>query len=412
LNVGTLALLLAVISGARGENPYAAPVNKFETMLHAAQFGEPGADRALERWLTAHAELAPAQRLRALKQLCGDYGVLTWNRPRVSVCAQEAALKARLGQSEEGDDDEGMAAALSDQPPIRAIGSGRVPLIWNNFGSQSTDVTVGGVTSSWFVDTGAEITVVTESLATRMKVSDVADRIRVGTTTSDVLGKVGVIDRLTIGSASAENVPVLILPDEQLKIGNVHQIDGILGLPVMVAFGRLAWVDGGRALALGEAAPKARASAPKIYWHEEGLGVPVSTSRGIIGAHLDTGANTTDWRQEGIALLDPSLIAHAAEETAHVGGAGGVVEVKQKRLEKIAFRLGPVPVRLEKVSLNAPGPLSAARIGMDGVSQFGVFILDFEQMRIDGRLKTAAERKASRQKELTAADVELQSKPK
>ena len=167
-------------------------------MLHAAQFGEPGADRALEQWLAGHAALAQPERLRALKQLCGDYGVLTWNRPRLRVCAEEATLKARLGQSEDGDDDEGMAAAFADQPPIRAVGSARVPLVWNDFGSQSADVAVNGVTSSWFVDTGAEITVVTESLARRMAISIVADRIRVGTTTSDVFGKVGIIGRLSM----------------------------------------------------------------------------------------------------------------------------------------------------------------------------------------------------------------------
>src|SRR5262249_4814864 len=151
----------------------------------------------------------------------------------------------------DGDDDQGMAEALADQPPIRAIGAARVPLSWNAFGSQSVDVTANGVTSSWFADTGAEITVVTASLAERMGIHPIAERIRVGTTTSDVFGKVGLIGRLKIGSALVENVPVLILPDAQLKVGNVHQIDGILGLQVFVAFGRMAWVDAGRTLALG-----------------------------------------------------------------------------------------------------------------------------------------------------------------
>jgi len=207
---------------------------------------------------------------------------------------------------------------------------------------------VNGVTSAWFADTGAEIATITRSLADRMKVRRVSNRIRVGTTTADVFGEVGMIDLLQIGSASVENVPVLILPDEQLKVGNVQQIDGILGLPVFVAFGRIAWVDGGRSLALGEEAPKARAGSPKIYWHEEGLGVPVSTARGTMGAHLDTGANSTSWRQEGTALVDPSDLARATKEIARIGGAGGVVEVKQQRLPFLDIRLGPVPVRLEK----------------------------------------------------------------
>jgi gag-polyprotein putative aspartyl protease len=388
-------------------NPYEPSTTQFASRLHDAQFGKPGADQALMRWLSAHPRQSSEDRLAAFEQLCGDYGVLTWYRPRLAACTEEARLKTLLGKVEEGDDDIGMAAALADQPAIRARGSARVPLVWNHLGSQSADVTVNGVTSSWFVDTGAEITTITKSLADRMGIRRIADRVRVGTTTSDVFGQVGMIDLLGIGGASVENVPVLILPDDQLKVGNIQQIEGILGLQVLVAFRRAAWVDGGRTLALGEAAPGARAAAPKIYWHEEGLGVPVSTSRGTQGAHLDTGANSTTWRQEGLALVAPSIIAKAADETARVGGAGGVVEIKQRRLPSLSFRLGPVPVTLEKLSVSPPGPLSAARIGMDAVSQFGTFILDFEQMRIDGKLKTAAEKKASRQRAVTEHDVKL-----
>jgi hypothetical protein len=404
------ALLWSAVAAA-GTNPYERPTTEFVSRLQDAQFGKPGADMALMNWLSGHPQLSSDDRLAAFEQLCGDFGVLTWYHPRVVACTEETRLKKLLGKAEEGDDDFGMAAALAEQPAIRAIGSARVPLLWNHLGSQNADVTVNGVTSSWFVDTGAEITTVAKSVATRMGIRPVADRIRVGTTTSDVFGQVGMIDLLRIGGASVENVPVLILPDEQLKVGNVQQIDGILGLQVLVAFGRAAWVDGGRTLALGEAAPKARPDSPKIYWHLEGLGVPVSTTRGTQGAHLDTGANSTSWRQEGLALVDPSLIARAKDEVARVGGAGGVVEIKQRRLPSLDFRLGDVPLRLEKLSVEPSGTISAARIGMDTVSQFGTFVLDFEQMRIDGRLKTLAEKRASRQRMPTERDVQLKPQP-
>jgi predicted aspartyl protease len=382
-------------------NPYAKPADEFERKLQAAAFGAPGADRQLQDWLAANPALAIEDLTRGYQQLCRDYGFLTWNKLRSSVCVEYSRLKKAKG----GDDDEAMAIAFADQPPTRAIGSAKVPLIWNAFGSQSATVTVNGVTSNWFVDTGAEITVVTESLAALMAIRQVSNVVRVGTTTADVTGKVGIIDRLQIGSAYVENVPVLILPDAQLKLGNVHQIDGILGLQVFVAFGRMAWADGGRMLALGEAAPPARSTAPRIYWHDEGVGVPVRTNRGVVGGFLDTGANATSWRAGGLSLLDPKLLAQAKEKTARVGGAGGVVERKQRELPPVRFELGPLPVQLSKVSIAPPGHEGAAWIGMDAVSQFGIFILDFEQMRIDGRLKTAAERKASRQPTMTSEDV-------
>ncbi|HET9813653.1 MAG TPA: retropepsin-like aspartic protease [Sphingomicrobium sp.] len=402
-----VALSWGIAAQAADWDPYARPTGEFETRLQAAAFGEPGADRALQDWLAAHPDLPADRRLQASEQLCGDYGVLTWHRLRAAVCAEAARLEKAAGKGEKGDDDAAMAAAFADQPPLRAIGSAKVPLTWNSFGSQSADVTVGGVTASWFMDTGAEISVVREGLAKQMHVRPVGQSIRVGTTTADVFGHVGLIDRLRIGSATVENVPVLVLPDAQLKIGNVHQIDGILGLQVFAAFGRIAWIDGGSALALGEAAPKARPTAPRIYWHEEGLGVPVRTPRGLLGAFLDTGANATDWREPGLALLDPRRVASAKEVVMHVGGAGGVVEVKQRELNSVGLEFGPVPIRLNEVAIAATDKPGAAKVGMDAVSQLGVLILDFEQMRIDGRLKTEAERKATRKTVLTNDDVEL-----
>jgi len=364
-------------------NPYAKPADEFGQHLHDAAFGVPGADRAFQDWLAAHPDLPIAKRIVGYDQLCRDYGNLSWNRIRVGVCAEYARLKKI--------DDQGMAMAFADQPPVRAIGSTTVPLRWNSFGCESADVTVNGVTSSWFVDTGAEITVVTQSLAKRMGVRPVGTAIRVATTTDDVRGKVGTIDRLRIGSAYVENVPVLILPDAQLKPGNMPQIDGILGLQVMVAFGRAAWMNDGRELALGDAAPAVRADAPRIYWDDEGVGVPVGTSRGIMGAFLDTGANVTVWRHAGASLLDRKLIAEAPEKTMHVGGAGGVVKRKQREIQELRFRFGGVPVQLERVPLAASEKASAAKLGMDALSQFGTFILDFEHMRMDAILKASKE---------------------
>lgn len=402
-----LLLLGAVLLSAEAPPPDEpdpfAPLpagDAFEARLHAARFGEPGADAAVEDWLRVHPAMPATQRLRAWRRLCKDYGVLTWNRPRQRACEEKQRLETAAG-----DDDEAMANALADAPPIRAIGAARVPLVWNAFGSQSTDVSVRDVVLPWFVDTGAEISVVTKSLADRIRVRVLADRVRVGSSTSDVFGQVGLIDLLRIGDAAVENVPVLILPDAQLKIGGVHQIDAILGLQVFVAFHRIAWLDGGTMLALGEVAPHADFGGIPLYWHEDGLGIAVSTALGMRGAHLDTGANNTDWRKPGLALLDAAAVAEAKEHISHVGGAGGVVELRQRMLPTLSFRMAGVRLTLHNINL-AEGK-SAARIGMDAVSQFGTFVLDFDRMRAEGRLKTPEETGRSAWHPLTQDDIKL-----
>ena len=403
-----LAVCSTPLAAAPDWNPYARPSGEFDRRLHDAAFGVPGADRALEAWINAHPELAADRRAQGYNQLCVDYGVLTRYKARARACAAYVNAKRASGKALSADDDIGVALAFAAQPPIRAIGSAKVPLNWNALGCESVDVTVNGVTSSWFVDTGAQITVLIQSLADRLHVRPVAAAARVGTTTSDVVGKMGMIDRLRIGSAQVKNVPVLILPDAQLKVGNVHQIEGILGLQVLAAFGRVAWVDGGRALALGDLAPRAPAGAPRMYWDEEGLGVPVRTEKGIRGAFLDTGANVTDWRQAGVSLLDPKIVASAPDVVMHVGGAGGVVEVRQRQLSHLSFALGGLSVRLSRVPLEDGRKGSAAKLGMDTVSQFDMLVLDFQHMRIGGRLKTPAELRTDRRPGPTRRDVKIE----
>jgi predicted aspartyl protease len=390
LCVALSLLLLGHPANAADLNPYAKPADAFGQRLQAAAFGEPGADRALDDWLAEHRDLPREQRLLGFRQLCTDYDALTWFRLRAAACTEYVRLKENSPT-----DTDRAAVAFADQPPARAIGSTKVPLSWNKFGCQSVAVEANGAGSSWFVDTGAEITVVRAALAKAMRVRMLPGSLGMGTTTADVAGAPGIIDRLRIGNSVVENVPVIVLPDAQLDVPGVGQIDGILGLQVMVAFGRIAWVNGGSVLAFGEAAPKARPGSLRMFWQEEGVGIPVRTARALMGAFLDTGANKTDWRAPGSALLDPRVLASAREQPRRVGGAGGIQELKERRLASVSFELGSAPIRLTNIALS-PDERSAAKIGMDAVSQFDTFILDFDQMRIDGSLKSASERNRTR----------------
>ena len=69
--------------------------------------------------------------------------------------------------------------------------------------------------------------------------------------------------------------------------------------------------------------------------------------------------------------------------------------MKQRELHKLVFDLGGYLIQLQNVALADSDKNSAAQVGMDAVSQFGTFILDFQQMRIDGKLKSWGERRAT-----------------
>jgi len=360
-------------------DPYAAPPEgTVQILLRHSQFGAPGADDAIRRWLAANPGAPKGDRAAMWHRLCSDYGVQGAYHLAFQACSSEAAV-APQG---EADDDVAMARALQGVPPVRAIGSASVPLTPNKLGSRSASVTVNGFALPWFIDSGAEVSVVSQSVAERIAVRLLPGSVRVGTTTAPVSGRMAVVDRLSIGDAEIENLPVLVLPDAQLTIADLPTIPAILGLPALVAFHRVAWLNGGETLALGNAAPPVPADAARLYWHEEGVGVPVSTPRGTRGAHFDSGANASYLRAAGRTLLTRAQARSAAPHDRRIGGAGGMVNSRHDVLPRLTLRIAGAPITLTDVSIVDQDKEGAARIGDDAIARLSALTLDFDQMRV------------------------------
>lgn len=383
-SVLSMALLLSGVEPAEeiAANPYGAvavQAIRGDALVRDAVLGKPGAAQALDAWLAANPNIRVKQRHTAYTVLCNVYGVRGWNAARPRVCAAAGDPKIR------GDDDKGIAAALADTPPMRAIGATRIALSWNATGTQDIAALANGVTLPWLVDTGAEISVLSESSAHWLDPRYVPGTFSVGTTTDPVRGRVAVIDVLQIGTATVENVPVLVLPDKMLSAGLGSVIPAILGLPVLSAFRRVAWVGHGKYLTLGEVSPAA-AQEHHIYWADEGPGLPVRTSHGTLGAFLDTGANNSLLRPAGLAALSSAERGASVERTVVIGGAGGKISSRQKEYRSWSFNLAGANVRLQNLSMDSRADAGAARMGMDLLRQFEIFVLDFEHMRLSVRV--------------------------
>lgn len=382
-------VLLAVTSDrAIAADPYGplALAGSVEQMDLDAMRGVPGADSAIRAWLTHHPDAPEAERRRLNHRLCELFGIRSWHAARLGACAA-------AGTSSAGDDDNGIARALAETPPIRATGTVDIALEDNFLGSRAAAVTVRDITLSWFIDTGAEISVLPQSNADRLGVRYLGGNVSVGTTTADVAGRIGVIDVMRIGAATVENVPVLVLPDSRLTVhptadarpGTGQMIQGILGLPVFAAFGRMAWLDRGSRLLLGAAAPRPGLGAAPIYWHDDGLGVPLTIGAVRVGAHFDSGANHT-YLYDPIArsLLPAGVRATALTRTVRTGGAGGTIEERLDELPDLAATLGSTPVHFRRVPIQLR-PEGTARVGDDVIRQLGLLLFDFEQMLMDSR---------------------------
>lgn len=384
------AILLLPGAADEVENPYdgTPPEGTPERLHHDAIFGQPGALGAIASWLAANPEAPAADRARLWETLCGIYAVRSWNALRNQACAEAGALDPEEGS--DGGDAAGMAAVLRDTPPIRVVGSATIPLTDSGMGVLSGEVTVNGESALLIMDTGAEVAVLSQSVADRMRVRYLGDPVRVGTSTSPVSGRMAMIDLMRIGDAYVENIPVFVLPDAQLTVADFPTIPGILSLPVFAEFGRMAWLDGGARLALGERAPQAAGRTERIYWHDSGLGIPIRTPRGVMGAHFDSGANRSSLHTNASVLLSEEELTSAVTGNLRLGGAGGVVEREVRELPTLTLSIGGLDARLRRVTLSSEG-IDGARIGNEIILQSRRLILDFDRMVMSAEPLTATE---------------------
>ena len=108
-------------------------------------------------------------------------------------------------------------------------------------------LSIRGKTIQWFLDTGANFSMMSESEAGSLAVAiaDSASKVAdsVGGTTSM---RTAVVDELSIGKVHLRNVAFLILPDSQEPMSDLQPgRRGLIGLPVAIALRSIGWNSNG-----------------------------------------------------------------------------------------------------------------------------------------------------------------------
>lgn len=273
-----------------------------------------------------------------------------------------------------------VVTGMGGQPPIQTAGSATVEFTKD----ARILVSIGGREVPTVVDTGGQISVMMQSVARKTGVLELGATLQVGTTTAPVLAKLGLIERVLIGGATILHVPVAILPDAQLTFdGGKVQLPFLLGLYPLRAFGRVAWMDHGGALAIGSRAPAGLGTGAMLLWHPLGIAVPLTGAGGTRSAQFDTGAEQSYLFEYGLDLLTPAERAAAGASQRGIGGIGGARTEKIQKIPVATLSLAGSPLVLREVDV-APQIESgeAARLGYDVLKRFAIVTIDFNQMRI------------------------------
>jgi len=286
-------------------------------------------------------------------------------------------------------DDAGVTQILRQAPPqtITWDGATRLKTERNPLNSLNVNLIVNGVQGPWLLDTGASLSVVSNSFAERLglKLLPGVGQTQAGLTGVENPLRVALIATLQMGGATLHNVVVMVLDDANLKVGlgkQNYQINGIIGYPVFQALGTVTFLRDGEFEA-GDKTPQAGAGArmymklltPVIECTVEGKDLPFG---------LDTGASGTDLFARYYDLFRSESKTWKKGKNKSFG-AGGLVTRTIYIQPEVNLSIGNKKVTLKRVPIYTSGTGTDmddlyGNLGQDVAAKFDSFTLDFARM--------------------------------
>ena len=277
---------------------------------------------------------------------------------------------------------------LRGAPPQSAEvkGSFTVPTRRDKMGLPEVSVEFGQVHESLILDTGANLSAISFSLAQRLglKVSHSAATSR-GIAGRRMTVHAAVIPELRLGEAKLRNVAVIVVSDKDLMIADLHyRIPGSVGFPVLLALGQITFFADGR-FGVG-LKPAAGTSSGEENLFLQRLTPIVAAEVG--GKErlftIDTGA-TGGFFTVQYYLEHQTDFRSQAVEDFDLTGAGGTRTYPAYFMGKVDIKLGGACVSMNDVpviseSRGLPDDKFYGTVGQRILGAFKSYTFDFQNM--------------------------------
>lgn len=304
---------------------------------------------------------------------------------------EQVALNARAPRGFDEYNNVTMAAAFAGAQPEKYNFPENpivLPSKLSMSGTPMVAVTINGVRKIFWIDTGAELTVLSSDLAKECGVEVIGkDTAKVGTATDIMINMwPGVIKDFRIGELQIENHPAIILDKKDLevklfKIIRIVKVDGIIGWN---AIRNLDMTLDYKNLRVTIAKPRPKPVAQRNFHF---VTQPIVSLTDTLGKplcfFLDTGANTTSLYEPALLKIDTTT---AKSGKALIGGAGGTQLYQTTEIPELALILGQHRLNYKKISAHGDGETGFFYLdGMLGsdIAKNGALILDFQNGRCD-----------------------------
>lgn len=277
---------------------------------------------------------------------------------------------------------------VSAIPPqeLQKHGDNTIPLMHDKFGLQKVSVKVNGEDYDFVFDTGASISVATESFAQKIGVKIISDSLIYTKAIAGniVSGRMGVLDELSVGKIKAQHVLFYVFPDSVLTLGGgALVINSILGFPIIKSFGTFTQTK--TSISIPAADPLmenvhhnfiVQDQVPIIYLKAFDQELPFAFDTGDNGGTLSkTFYDAFRDRLKGKIRTDGQA------------GAGGSSTFKALVLDSLTMFVGPQPATFKKISVNTEGYHVSGKeyygnIGQALITKFKSMTISFTNARI------------------------------
>ena len=253
-------------------------------------------------------------------------------------------------------------------------------------GLSNIGVIVNGSPEQFIFDTGANFSTVSESFASKLRLTFLEGEIKVGSSTGiKVDSRLAYAESLIIGNMKFKNVLFLVLPDEALTFGGgVYVINGIIGFPVIKEMREIQLTESELFVPMNSKSK----SVKNLSFDGFTPLVETIVNTDTLVFVFDTGAKMTMIYHGYYEMHKEEIDKNYSPEEITIGGAGGEIIAKGFKLDDVVIKVSSSARKLENVSLLSESVKNSdeytfGNLGSDFTGSFRVMIIDFANMSLE-----------------------------
>jgi predicted aspartyl protease len=299
-------------------------------------------------------------------------------------------IPGHVGETQDAYDLRGVAAVLATAPrqAVAASTPHRIATVRDAAGLARAPVLLDGTAADAVLDTGANLSTISASMAARLRLRILHGAASVGSSTREaVRTRVGVADRLDIAGVTLRDVAFLVVDDDQLKLPIAgYRVDMIVGFPVFRALGRVTF-GADDSFTPQPPAPAGSEPPPNLHFSGSSLFVFATLNGTPANLQLDTGADGSSLTSR-FAQRHPEVLKGLERRTVRRAGAGGATEGQAAIWKDVRVAIGGGQTLAPSIAIDAQ-PAQGRDISSDGVigqdilKPFAAYTIDFTARRFD-----------------------------